>query len=95
MQFTERKTETRNQKADLALKYQALGVPDSLVWETAGFEPAYVMDKIKDQKASGDPYPGEQDDDDGTPTNDRAKPRVKVTPGNQPKGESATYVRNA
>ena len=95
VQFTERKTETRNQKADLALKYQALGVPDSLVWETAGFEPAYVMDKIKDQKSSGDPYPGEQDDDDGTPTNDSPKPRVKVTPGNEPKGESATYVRNA
>ena len=95
VQFTERKTETRNQKADLALKYQALGVPDSLVWETAGFEPAYVMDKIKDQKRSGDPYPGEEDDEDGTPTNDNPKPRVTVTPNNQPKGESATYVQNA
>ena len=95
VQFTERKTETRNQKADLALKYQALGVPDSLVWETAGFEPAYVMDKIKDQKRSGDPYPGEEDDEDGTSTNDNPKPRVTVTPNNQPKGESATYVQNA
>lgn len=92
VRFSERKTETRNQKADLALKYQAMGVPDNLVWETAGLEPGYVMDKIKDQKKSSDPYPGEEDDINGTPTND--KPRVKVTPGNQPKGESATSVSN-
>lgn len=95
VQFSERKTETRNQKADLALKYQAMGVPDSLIWETAGLESANVIDRIKAQKASKDPYPGEQDDDDGTVTNDGTKQRVSITPGNQPKGESATHVSNS
>ena len=94
VQFAERKTETRNQKADLALKYQALNIPDSMVWEVAGLEPDYVMDKIKDQRKSKDPYPSEEDDDEGTPTNDDQPGKVKVTPGNQVKGESATYVRN-
>ena len=69
-------------------------MPDALVWETAGLEPDYVMDKIKDQRKSKDPYPGEEDDDDGTPTNDNQPGKVSVTPGNQPKGESATYVSN-
>ncbi|MBU2979016.1 portal protein [Alteromonas sp. C1M14] len=94
VQFSERKTETRNQKADLALKYQAMGVPDSHVWETAGLEPENVMDRIKAQKNSKDPYPSEQDDDDGTVTNDGTKQRVTITPGNQSKGESATHVSN-
>ena len=94
VRFSERKTETRNQKADLALKYQAMGVPDALVWETAGLEPGFVLDKIRDQKKSKDPYPSEEDDDEGTPTNDKRDTRIKVTPGNSPKRESSTYVGN-
>jgi len=41
--FAERRTETPNQAADRALKYQALGVPTPLYWDTAGLDTAVVQ----------------------------------------------------
>lgn len=92
--FSERKTETRNQKADLALKYTAFGVPYDMVWEAAGLEPAYVKEKIKEQKKSSDPYPEEDEDEPSNNGDDLKRPGVKITPGNAPKSESATSVSN-
>src|SRR3546814_8414995 len=44
--FAERRTDSPNQRADLALKYQALGVPPNMVYETAGLNPAQVREQI-------------------------------------------------
>ena len=95
VQFAERKTETRNQKADLALKYQALGVPYDIVWETAGLEPKFVKSKIDEQKKSKDPYPSDDNEDEPDNNgNDAKRSGVKITPGNAPKSESATTITN-
>jgi len=82
--FAERRTDTPNQRADLALKYQALGVPADMVWTAAGLDPAKVLAGRQAQAKSNDPYP-----DDNTGTGN-----VSITPGNAPKGESATSINN-
>lgn len=86
--FAERHTESLNQRADRALKYQALGVPDEMVWETAGLEPAAVRQQRDAESRDKDPYP---DDDPGRPVR---RPRVSITPGNERKGESGTAISN-
>lgn len=88
--FAERRTDTPNQRADLALKYQALGVPAEISWETAGLDVAQIQAALAAARRNGDPYPG---DDDDEPLDTPRKPaRVSVTPGNAPKGESATSI---
>lgn len=84
VKFAERRTESANQRADLALKYQALGVPRETIWDTAGLDPAQVLEQLAAERNSNDPYPD--------PHEPGAAPRVSVTPGNAPKGESATSV---
>ena len=86
--FAERRTETPNQAADRALKYQALGVPRSLCWETAGLDPAAVQARIEEERENTDPYPNPAP---VTPPAD-ARPRVAIVPGNAPKGDSATTI---
>lgn len=86
VQFAERRTDTPNQRADLALKHQALGVPYETNWDTAGLDPAAVLEQRKAEQNSNDPYPDTDDGDAGS------RPRVSVTPGNQKKGESATTI---
>lgn len=83
VQFAERSTETLNQRADRALKYQALQLPMQTVWESAGLDPQAELAKLENQKRSRDPYPDPHAIGGGG---------VKVTPGNAPKGESATTV---
>lgn len=83
VQFAERRTETLNQAADRALKYQALGVSQETAWRAAGLDPARERKAIEDEGERFNPYPSES----GTGT-----PRVSVTPGNRPKGESATSI---
>jgi len=84
--FAERRTDTANQRADLALKYQALGVPRDMVWSAAGLDPAKVRAGLEAQAKQNDPYPL-----DGIGT---GAPRISVTPGNAPKGESMTSIGN-
>jgi len=79
--FAERRTETRNQRADLALKWQALGLPQDIVWESAGIDVSRARVKEKEESNFNNPYPEES-----------ATPIVKVTPNNAPKGESATSI---
>ena len=84
--FAERRTETLNQAADRALKYQALGVSPSLVWESAGLDPAEVKKRKEQDALELDPYP--DPDNIGTPKSGA----VNITPGNGRKGESATTI---
>lgn len=92
VQFQERRTDTPNQRADLALKYQALGVPQEMVWDSAGLDSTEVRDAIEDAKANGDPYPNDGADGPPLPGEGAPAPRVSVTPGNAPKGESQTTI---
>ena len=89
VQYAERMTETRNQRADYALKLQAMNVPTEMVWSEAGLDPTQVKAKYKDQQNSNDPYPdfNKDDVDPEGPT-----PKVSITPGNSPKGESGTSI---
>ena len=84
VKFAERRTDTPNQRADLALKHQALGLPREHVWRAAGANPALVLEQIAAERKSNSPYP-----DDEQPT---STPRVSVTPGNERKGESGTSI---
>ncbi len=94
--FSERQTSSPNQRADLALKHQALGIPSEMLWETVGYQPSTVLAKIKEQNISNEPYPNmiDDDDDDDDDENDKGKPKVSITPGNAPKKESATSITN-
>jgi hypothetical protein len=100
LRFAERRTETPNQVADLALKLQALGLPPPLVWEEMGYEPKRILDAVDAWAERADPYPPLPDGSPGgtggpgasaTPTGAPA-PRVAVTPGNARKGQSATSI---
>ncbi len=86
LRFAQRRTETPNQVADLALKYMSLGLPDDMVYADMGLDPDYVRAKRIEQAERSDPYP---------PAAQRGGARVSVTPGNAPKGESATAVGQA
>ena len=87
VKFAERRTETPNQNADRMLKYRALGMPYSIVWEEMGYNAQDVLDRLAEEAKSSDPYP--------QPDKIAAAPRVSVTPGNAPKGESATSVSHS
>lgn len=83
IEFAERNTETKNQRTDRALKLQALGIPDELIWEEAGQDVSRVKAKREEQANNNDPYPEESS---------HKAPKVSVTPNNAPKGESATTI---
>lgn len=89
LRFAQRRTETPNQVADLALKYIALGLPSDMVFADMGLDPEYVLRKQEEQAARGDPYPNPPSAPPGQPA---PASRVSVTPGNARKGESATTV---
>jgi len=82
VQFAERRTETANQAADRALKYQALGASQRTTWEAAGLDPDQEIARREDEAASNDPYP----DAPKQPGN------VSITPGNARKGGSSTTI---
>lgn len=95
VEFAERRTDTPNQRADLALKYQALGLPRETVWGAAGIDVAAATLAKDEEMKSADPYP--DGDGGGDPINDTPEPQpgaplVSVTPGNARKGESATNI---
>lgn len=87
--FAERRTETPNQTADRALKLQAIGLPEGMVWEELGYNPSYVRKRREWEAKNNDPYPN--------PDKIAPRPRtpgVSITPGNGRKGESATSITN-
>jgi hypothetical protein len=96
VQFAERRTDTPNQRADLALKYQALGVPKEMVWDSAGLDASDVKDQIEAERNQTDPYP-ESTAAGGTTTNPappRRAPVVSIVPNNRGKNESSTSISN-
>lgn len=86
--YAERRTETPNQAADRALKLQALGMPQNLIWQELGYDPAYIGEMLEHQGNAVNPYP------DDLPPLQSGSGRVKITPGNGRKGESATSITN-
>lgn len=90
VRFAERRTETANQAADLALKYQALAIPQREIDLYLGFDPDVMDVARKEQAKRTNPYPAPG----GIGGRTVAPPRVSVTPGNAPKGESATSISN-
>lgn len=88
IKFAERRTETGNQAADRALKYQAMGASTETVFKTANLDPAKEKAQLEAEGRDLNPYPD---------MDKLAGPRqsVKITPGNARKGESATSVSNA
>lgn len=88
VRFAERRTETPNQVADLALKYLALGLPQDEIDLLLGYDPDTLAAKRKEAAKSRDPYPTPG----GLGARPVAPPRVSITPGNAPKGESATAI---
>lgn len=90
IKFAERRTETPQQTTDRALKWQALRLPQGMIWEELGLDPQYVLERLETERESRDPYPGEEGDD---VQGGVARPgKVSVTPGNARKGESATDI---
>jgi len=87
LRYAQRRTETPNQLADLALKYMALGLPWEMIWADMGLDPDNVRQKLEEQVKRKDPYPL-PDPKAGSGAN------VTVTPGNARKGESATSISN-
>ena len=63
-----------------------MGVPNPMVWQTAGLDPIAVETKREEEKDKGNPYP---DDPGGI-----SGRKVSITPNNAPKGESATNINN-
>ena len=86
LRYAERRTETPNQVADLALKLSALGFPPPVVWTEMGYDPAQILKAVEAWAAREDPYPALV----APPAPGGPAPGVKVTPGNARKGESAT-----
>ena len=81
--FAERRTETLSQTTDRALKLKALGMPQSMIWEELGCNPEEVEQRRKNDELNYDPYP-----------DDEHAHKVSITPGNAPKGDSATSISN-
>ncbi|MCE5181656.1 MAG: hypothetical protein LLG15_07640 [Betaproteobacteria bacterium] len=83
--FAERRTETLSQTADRGLKLKAMGLPQGMVWEEMGYDPAYVEKRRAWEVQNYSPYPD---------PNNIAAPKVSITPGNGRKGESGTSISN-
>lgn len=101
VRFAERRTDTPNQRADLALKLQGLGASRVTCFESAGLDVAQEQERLDQQHEEEDPYPHGDDGsgpaDPSDPEDDQTepgKPTVKITPGNQRKGESGTTITN-
>lgn len=93
LRFAERRTESANQVADLALKYMALGLPDEFIQSEMGLDPQKIRAMKLKQANSTDPYPNPlKIGPDGQPQGGGSTQNVSVTPGNARKGESATAV---
>lgn len=93
LRFAQRRTESANQVADLALKYMALGLPDEFIQSEMGLDPQKIRAMKIKQAESTDPYPNPlKVGPDGLPLVPASGTKVSVTPGNARKGESGTAV---
>lgn len=93
LRFAQRRTESANQVADLALKWMALGLPDEHIQSEMGLDPQKIRAMKIKQAESTDPYPNPlKIGADGQPQGGGGTSKVSVTPGNARKGESGTAV---
>lgn len=93
LRFAKRRTESGNQLADLGLKWMALGLPEEFIYSEMGLDYEDIREMKLKQAQSTDPYPNPlKVGADGQPLASSAGNKVSVTPGNAPKGESATSV---
>lgn len=92
VQFLERRTDTPNQRADLALKYQALGMSRETVIEATGIDGGTEAARAERQAKNRNPYPADGLETPPLPGEVPRVARVSVTPGNARKGESAVDV---
>lgn len=86
--FAERRTETLSQTTDRMLKWSALGMPKGMIFEEMGYNAEQVRARAEAEAERFDPYPGGVG-----PGGPGQVPKVSVTPGNAPKGESATATQ--
>lgn len=86
VRFAERNTLTLQQRSDYALKLQALGASKETTWRAAGLDPSFEIAQLQAEAADADAYPVPQV---------ISQPKVSITPGNGPQGESETYIGNA
>lgn len=91
LRYAQRRTETANQVADLALKYMALGLPQDFIDSEMGLDPIQMRAMRIEQALRNDPYPNPLKIGAGGDTPTPAQ-KISVTPGNARKGESATAV---
>lgn len=92
--FAERRTETPSQTTDRMLKWAALGLPKGLVFEEMGFNAQKIRERLDAEAKDAHPYPGEAGGIAPPGTVPQVPGGVKITPGNAPKGESATSIGN-
>jgi hypothetical protein len=94
LRFAERRTETPNQVADLALKLSALGLPPPLVWEEMGLDASRILKAVDEWGKRADPYSGMPPPAAGMPgaAPGAAPGKQSITPGNGRKGDSATSI---
>ncbi len=85
VEFAERRTETPNQAADRALKWQALGISKQTVLDIINLDAETELKRKQQERGKWNPYP------DPNAINPK-RPNVSVTPGNAKKGESATTI---
>ena len=85
--FAERKSETPNQRADLALKYRAAGASSDTVLRTVGLDPDVERRNREKESNDLDPYPTDV-------AGQTSQPNVSITPGNERKNESGTAISN-
>ncbi len=85
--FAERRTESRNQQADLALKYLAMGADAYTVFKSAGLDPNAVMARRKVQDKELATLM-----DYGDSSTTEPKNKVTVVENNAHNGESQTSV---
>ena len=89
VQFAERLTETPTQRADRALKLQALGASRTTVLEVSGVDPEIEAERLEVEASDRSPYP---DPTNIGPGGGGGVPRVSITPGNARKGGSSTDI---
>lgn len=93
VKFSERRTETPNQAADRALKYQALGGASmETILRTANLDPQQERERREQEAADLDPYPEPNNIAGGGDPTQPTSGKVSITPGNARKGESATSI---
>jgi hypothetical protein len=93
VEYNEPRTLSDNQRADLALKDQALGMPRTTVIRTRGFNPAEIQELVRAEDANPEAFfpPQTITTNNGPATK---QPKVTVSPEAAGRGHSRTDISN-